>query len=32
VINGSPADLAQAKADLRRAPRPARWVPAWLAA
>jgi hypothetical protein len=27
-----PADLAEARADLARAPRPARWVPAWLAA
>lgn len=26
-----PADLAEARADLIRAPRPARWVPAWLA-
>jgi hypothetical protein len=32
MIAEMPADLAQAKADLRRAPRPARWVPAWLAA
>ncbi|HLG82827.1 MAG TPA: hypothetical protein VKY22_17580 [Bradyrhizobium sp.] len=30
MIDGKPADLAQARADLRRAPRPARWVPAWL--
>jgi hypothetical protein len=26
-----PADLAQARADLARAPRPARWTPSWLA-
>ncbi len=32
TINELPADLAEARADLRRAPRPARWVPAWLAA
>jgi hypothetical protein len=32
TINDMPADLAEAKADLRRAPRPARWVPDWLAA
>jgi len=32
AINEMPADLAQAKADLRRAPRPARWVPSWLTA
>jgi hypothetical protein len=25
-----PADVAQARADLARAPRPARWTPAWL--
>lgn len=30
TINEKPADLVQAKADLRRAPRPPRWVPAWL--
>ena len=30
-IGDAPADLAEASADLRRAPRPARWVPAWLA-
>jgi hypothetical protein len=27
-----PADVAQARADLARAPRPARWTPPWLAA
>lgn len=27
-----PADLAEARTDLVRAPRPAKWVPAWLAA
>ena len=32
TINELPADLAEARADLHRAPRPARWVPAWLAA
>jgi hypothetical protein len=32
MIDDMPADLAQAKADLRRAPRPPRWVPTWLAA
>lgn len=32
TIDEKPADLAAAKADLARAPRPARWVPAWLAA
>ena len=32
TINELPADIAEAKADLERAPRPARWVPAWLAA
>ena len=26
----APADLSEAKADLARAPRPERWVPAWL--
>jgi len=31
LIDEKPADLAQAKADLARAPRPPRWVPAWLA-
>lgn len=30
VIGDAPADLAQAKADLAQAPRPARWVPGWL--
>jgi hypothetical protein len=30
MIDGEPADLSEAKADLIRAPRPARWVPAWL--
>ena len=29
-IGDAPADLEQARADLRRAPRPERWVPAWL--
>ena len=32
TINEMPADLSEAKADLARAPRPPRWVPAWLAA
>jgi hypothetical protein len=32
MIAESPADLTQASADLDRAPRPERWVPAWLAA
>ncbi len=32
MIAESPADLAQARADLHLAPRPERWVPAWLAA
>jgi hypothetical protein len=32
TINDMPADLDQARADLARAPRPPRWVPAWLAA
>jgi hypothetical protein len=31
MIDESPADLAQARADLDRAPRPLRGVPAWLA-
>ena len=31
MIGDALADLAEAKADLRRAPRPERWVPAWLA-
>jgi hypothetical protein len=31
TIAGAPAPLSEAKADLVRAPRPARWVPAWLA-
>ena len=31
MIGDAPADLAEASADLRRAPRPSRWVPAWLA-
>jgi hypothetical protein len=31
LIDLLPAELAQAKADLDRAPRPARWVPGWLA-
>jgi hypothetical protein len=30
TINEKPADLSEARADLRRAPRPARWIPAWL--
>jgi hypothetical protein len=30
VIGDAPADLAEARADLLRAPRPERWVPAWL--
>jgi len=32
TINELPADIAQARADLARAPRPERWVPGWLAA
>jgi len=32
TIDESPADLAQARTDLLRAPRPGRWVPTWLAA
>ena len=32
TINGEPALLAEARADLARAPRPERWVPKWLAA
>ena len=32
TINELPADIAEARADLERAPRPERWVPAWLAA
>ena len=31
TIDNKPADLSEAKADLLRAPRPARWVPSWLA-
>jgi len=31
IIDGEPALLAEAKADLARAPRPERWVPKWLA-
>jgi hypothetical protein len=31
MIGDAPADLAEARADLRRAPRPSRWIPAWLA-
>lgn len=31
MFGEQPADLAEARADLVRAPRPARWVPAWLA-
>ena len=30
-IGGEPALLAEAQADLARAPRPERWVPKWLA-
>lgn len=30
TIDGEPAKLAEAKADLARAPRPERWVPKWL--
>jgi hypothetical protein len=32
MIDQQPADLAQARTDLLRAPRPSRWVPKWLAA
>jgi hypothetical protein len=32
TIDEVPADLTEARADLLRAPRPERWVPAWLAA
>jgi hypothetical protein len=32
TIDDAPADLAQARTDLLRAPRPGRWVPTWLAA
>jgi hypothetical protein len=32
TIDDAPADLSEARADLARAPRPERWVPAWLAA
>ena len=31
LFGDAPADLAQARADLARAPRPARWTPPWLA-
>lgn len=31
TISDAPAELEEARADLARAPRPARWVPAWLA-
>jgi len=31
AIGEAPADLSEARADLARAPRPASWVPAWLA-
>jgi hypothetical protein len=31
TIDESPADLAEARTDLLRAPRPGRWVPTWLA-
>ncbi|WP_245305591.1 hypothetical protein [Bradyrhizobium sp. LTSP857] len=30
TIDGEPALLSEAKADLARAPRPERWVPKWL--
>lgn len=30
VIGGVPAPVEEARADLRRAPRPARWLPDWL--
>ncbi|OAF12077.1 hypothetical protein [Bradyrhizobium neotropicale] len=30
MIDGEPAKLSEAKADLARAPRPERWVPKWL--
>lgn len=30
TIDGEPANLTEAKADLARAPRPERWVPKWL--
>ncbi|KQP24670.1 hypothetical protein ASF27_11340 [Methylobacterium sp. Leaf102] len=30
VIDGAPAPVDQGRADLARAPRPERWVPAWL--
>ncbi len=30
TIDGEPASLSEAKADLARAPRPQRWVPKWL--
>lgn len=30
AIGGVPAPIEEARADLRRAPRPARWVPDWL--
>lgn len=32
MIGEAPAELAEAQADLARAPRPERWVPPWLAA
>ncbi len=32
MIGDLPAELSEAKSDLARAPRPERWVPAWLAA
>lgn len=31
TVGKQPADLSEARADLLRAPRPERWVPAWLA-
>lgn len=30
VIGGAPAPVAEARSDLSRAPRPARWIPDWL--
>jgi hypothetical protein len=30
TIGGAPADIAEGRADLARAPRPKRWVPVWL--
>ncbi len=31
ILGGAPAPVEQARSDLSRAPRPARWVPDWLA-